>query len=253
MVPIPRVLLNYAREGVTAAESSAGELAEVFAQVARSLLAEPSLEGVLGRICSVAVEVVPGCEHAATSIVRGRKIETLASTGHVPEQVDAIQYQTDEGPCLDAIREHEVFETGDLLLEDRWPRFAERAAAETGIHSMLSLRLYAEQDTYGALNLYSGELDAFTDDSHAIASVLAAHGAVAFAGAKEHEKTEHLERAVESRDVIGQAKGILMHKRGITADQAFDMLRTASQHLNRRLHDVAAEVAETGSDPEHIG
>ena len=224
----------------------------MLADVARSLTAERSVERVLGRICAVAVAFVPGCERAGISVVRGRRIEAVVSTDGAPPPVDAIRYGTDEGPCLDAIREHETCGIGDLSSEDRWSRFAKRAS-ETEVRSTLSLPLYVGDETYGALDLYSRKPDAFTDESRALARALAAHGAIALAGAKEREKTENLERAVETRDVIGQAKGILMHKRGVTADQAFDMLVRASQHLNRRLRDVAEQVALTGNDPSEIG
>jgi transcriptional regulator with GAF, ATPase, and Fis domain len=238
-------------------EERDAELAGVFAEVARALLAEPTLEGMLGRICKVAVDVVPGCEAAGTSIVRGlgrgQRIETLASAGEVPARVDALQYETGEGPCLDAIREHEVFETADLLTEGRWPRFARQAAEETGVRSMLAMRLYAEEDTYGALNLYSRRVDAFGDESRAIGGVLAAHGAIAFSGAREHGEIETLQRAMATRELIGQAMGILMNRRHVTSDQAFEMLVQASQHLNRKLRDVAEEVATTGTDPETLG
>jgi transcriptional regulator with GAF, ATPase, and Fis domain len=233
------------------------ELAEVFAEVARVLLAEPTLEGTLRQICKVAVDLVPGCEAAGTSIVRGHKreprIETVASVGDVPPRVDALQYRTGEGPCLDAIREHEVFETGELSAEDRWPRFARRAAKETGVRSMLSIRLYVQEDTYGALNLYSRQVDAFGEEARAIAGVLAAHGAVAFAGAREHQELETMRRGLESREVIGQAMGILMNRRHVSADEAFDVLVRVSQHLNRKLRDIAQDVATSGTDPEEMG
>jgi transcriptional regulator with GAF, ATPase, and Fis domain len=228
-------------------------LAEVFARLARSLLAEPSLAGTLGRLCEVAVDVVSGCEAAGTSIVRGGNVETIASTGPLPLRLDQLQYETGEGPCLDVIRHHRVFETEDLSSEVRWPEFSSRATAETEVRSVLSVRLYAEEGTYGALNLYSTRIGAYDEDSRAVASILAAHGSVAFARLQEREHTETLQRAIDSRDVIGQAKGVLMQRRGITAEQAFNLLVRASQRLNRKLRDVAEDVALTGADPEALG
>jgi len=194
-----------------AGERREAELAGAFAEVARSLMAEPTFAGMLGRICRVAVDVVPGCQYAGTTIVRGRSPETLASAGDLARRVDALQDETGEGPCVDAIRDHEIFETADLSLEERWPRFARRAAEETGVRSVLAMRLYAEEDTYGALNLYSGQVDAFGDDARAIGGVLAAHAAVAFSASRDHELLETLKNALASRDVVGQAKGVLMN------------------------------------------
>jgi transcriptional regulator with GAF, ATPase, and Fis domain len=241
---------------VVAPDASNAELAEVFADVARALLAEPTWEGVLTRICQVAVDVVPGCESASTSVVTGQgkrsRVETVASAGEFSTRVDALQYETGEGPCLEAVRQDEVFRTGDLSAEPRWPRFARRAAEETGIRSILAMRLYTGEDTHGALNLYSRRLEAFGEDARALGSVLAAHGAVAFAGARQRQQVETLRQGLASREIIGQAMGILMHKQRITADEAFAQLVRVSQHLNRKLRDVAEDLTKTGTDPQDV-
>jgi hypothetical protein len=101
-----------------------GDLAEIFASVARQLQAEgSSVQATLDRMVQLAVETIDGCDHAGISLIEGRKISTPAATDNIPVLVDAIQYETDEGPCLDAIRKHEVFQTDDLSRERRWPKF----------------------------------------------------------------------------------------------------------------------------------
>jgi putative methionine-R-sulfoxide reductase with GAF domain len=120
------------------------ELAETFAEVARALLGEDDVQATLLKITALAVETIDGCDHAGISLVEGRKIGTPAASDDVPVQVDAIQYETDQGPCLDAIREHETFRIDDLAREDRWPNFSQRAAQDTGVASMLSYRLFAQ-------------------------------------------------------------------------------------------------------------
>lgn len=217
------------------------ELARVFAEIARTLLAEEDLAATLVKICTLAVKTIGGCDHAGITLVQGRNVSTEGASDEVPELVDAIQYQTGEGPCLNAISAHEVFLTDDLAEEARWPKFATRAVEETGVHSMLSLRLFADGDTMGALNLYSKATAAFDDEAREVGSVFAAHAAVAMASAKDHE---HMQEAVRSRDVIGQAKGILMARQDITEGEAFDLLRRASQRLNIKLRDVAQAVSE---------
>lgn len=223
-----------------------GGTADAFAEMARALLAEEDVQATLQKICDLAVETIDGCDHAGISFLKGRKVETPAASDDVPRMVDAIQYEVGEGPCLDAIREHEVFQTGDLGRESRWPQFASRAQRETGITSMLSFRLFVEGDTLGALNLHSKAADAFGEESRTVGLVFAAHAAVALSSAIHDEQ---MEEALQSRDLIGQAKGILMAREGITADQAFDMLRRASQRLNVKLRDVAGGVVDRSALP----
>lgn len=221
-----------------------GGSADAFAEMARALLAEDDVQHTLQKICDLAVETIDGCDHAGISFLKGRKVDTPAASDDVPGKVDAIQYEVGEGPCLDAIRDHEVFETGDLGREDRWPHFAIRAQRETGITSMLCFRLFVAGDTLGALNLYSKAAHAFGDESRTVGLVFAAHAAVALSSAIHDEQ---MEEALQSRDLIGQAKGILMAREGITADQAFDMLRRASQRLNVKLRDVAGSIVNPPS------
>lgn len=229
-------------------------LAEAFAALARTLAVEGSVQATLDRLVDLAVTTISGCDHAAITVVSGKTFETAASTDDIARQVDAIQYQSGEGPCLDAIRQHDVFSTEDLSQEQRWPNFARRAAAETGAHSMLSYRLYIEESIMGALNLYSRRRRAFDDEDKAVGTIFAAHAAVALAAAYQKE---HLQEALVSRDVIGQAKGILMAQQNVDADQAFDILRRASQRLNMKLRDLAKQVSEgsaaTHEPPDHVG
>ena len=221
--------------------------AEVFADMARSLLAQDDVQHTLQKIVDLAVETLDGCDHAGITFLRGKEFSTPAASSDVPPTVDAIQYETGEGPCLDAIREHEVFRSGDLGSENRWPKFASRAQRETGITSVLCFRLFVNGDTLGALNLYSKSTDAFDEEASTVGSVFAAHAAVALSTAIHDEQ---LEQALDSRDVIGQAKGILMAREGVGPDEAFDMLRRASQRVNVKLRDVAAQVARGAQAPQ---
>ena len=224
-----------------------GGSADAFADIARTLLAEDDVQHTLQKICDLAVETIEGCDHAGISFLKGKNVSTPAASDDVPRAVDAIQYETGEGPCLDAIRKHEVFATGDLAAEDRWPNFSHRAHDETGVTSMLCFRLFVAADTLGALNLYSKGVDAFDEEASAVGMVFAAHAAIALSSALHDEQ---MDEALRSRDVIGQAKGILMAREGLTADQAFDSLRRASQRLNVKLRELAAEVAYTGEPPD---
>jgi transcriptional regulator with GAF, ATPase, and Fis domain len=220
---------------------AAVEVAEVFGEVARVLATHEDVQATLERIVDLAVEHLDACEFAGISFVEKRRITSPASSNAVPQRVDALQSETGEGPCIDAIKEHEVFETGDLQAEGRWPRFASRAYEETGVRSIVSLRLFVEEDTIGALNLYSTARDAFDESDVALGTVFAAHAAVAVQSAK---RKHALEEKAENRDVIGRAKGILMARAEVGDDEAFEMLRHASQRMNVKLRDIAQRIAE---------
>jgi transcriptional regulator with GAF, ATPase, and Fis domain len=222
------------------------DAAETFAAVARALLEEHDMTRTLRRIVNLAVEHLAHCQFAGISYVEHRLITSPASSNDVPRILDAIQAEVDEGPCLDAIRAHEVFMTGDLADETRWPRFSTRAYAETGVRSILAVRLFVEHDTLGALNMYSKRRDAFDDTDVALGVVFATHAAVAMTSAKRQTQ---LERKAATRDLIGRAKGILMSLRDISDDEAFQLLRAASQRLNVKLTAVAQQVTETGHLP----
>jgi GAF domain-containing protein len=134
----------------------------------------------------------------------------------------------------------------DFSREDRWPRFAAEAARR-GAGSLLSFQLFTEGGNTGALNLYAARPHAFDADSEAVGQVLEAHAAVALSAARQEQD---LRRAIDRRDLIGQAKGILMERHRLTATQAFSVLVQASTHTDRKLFDVAEELTSTGLMPE---
>jgi hypothetical protein len=226
--------------------TGADDLAVQLSELARDLQAERSVQEVLDEIAEAAVANVPGAEPAGISQVRGRReVITTAATAALVRRVDEAQYETGEGPCLSTIRERVTVRLPDMRAEPRWPRFAARAA-ELGVGSMLAVQLYVRGEDLGALNLYSAGVDAFDDESEHVGLLLAGHAGVALAGA---QRQEQLLAAVDTRDLIGQAKGILMERHRISADQAFGVLVRASQRCNRKLRDVAEDLARSGELP----
>ena len=159
---------------------------------------------------------------------------------------DALQYELDEGPCLDAIREHALVESGDVAADPRWPRWAPRAAGELGVGSMLCVQLYTSENAHGALNMYSGSRDAFGPDSHHLASTFAAVAAAAISAARTEEQ---LQSAVQTRTLIGQAQGIIMERYSLKPGRAFAVMSRVSQDANIKLVDVAREIVETRRIP----
>jgi GAF domain-containing protein len=219
------------------------DLAGRLSDLARSLQDENTLDETLQAIVHAAVGTVPGAQYAALSVVEHRRaIYTRAGTAELVFKVDQVQYDTGEGPCLSAVYKQQTVRVPDMTTEDRWPQFTRRTA-ELGVLSMLSFQLYVQQDNLGALNLYSADKHAFDDDSEHIGLLFAAHAAVAMSGAHQ---LENLHKAISARDLIGQAKGILMERYDITAEQAFSVLARASQQTNTKLVDVARSLTDTG-------
>jgi GAF domain-containing protein len=218
----------------------------MFAEVARQLLDEHDVQATLNRIVRLAQANLDHAESVGVSIVRGRKIESPASSNAMAMQLDKLQQEVDEGPCLEALRDHQVFLIGDLATESRWPRFCHRAHAETGVMSMMSVRLFAQADTLGAMNVYSTKRNAFDEVGIAMATVFATHAAVALTHANREEQ---LERKAASRELIGRAKGILMAQNHVTDEKAFELLREASQRLNLKVSEIADRVSHTGDLP----
>lgn len=219
---------------------------DVFAEVARSLAEQDDLTTTLARIVELAVTTVPGSAHAAVSHVHARRrVETVASTDDVCLRVDAAQYETGEGPCLSAIFDQEVVRVDELDGPTPWPAFSVRAV-EQGVRSMLSFRLFLEEGTSGALNLYAREPGSFDERSERLGHVFAAHAAVAWDHARE---VDGLAAANLTRELIGQAQGILMAQGRLTPVDAFALLRGVSQRQNRKLREVARDVVDTGALP----
>ncbi|MDA0632718.1 GAF and ANTAR domain-containing protein [Nonomuraea sp. MCN248] len=224
-------------------QASADRLAVKLSELARHLREGAGVQETLDAIVRAGVDTIAGAEHAGVTVVRRRRtVETKASTDEVVREADRAQYETGQGPCLDAIYLERTVRVSDMSAERRWPAFVERARG-LGVASMLSFQLYVHEDNLGALNLYAGRPDAFGDESEHVGLLFAAHAAVAMSGAQQEE---HLSRAVAMRDLIGQAKGILMERHRLTADQAFTLLVSASQETNTRLADIARHLVHTG-------
>ena len=227
--------------------AAAHDLGEMMSRAARALQEEHGdVEGTLDAITTLAVATVPNAEDCSISYVFARKrVEPRAATSELPGKVDALQGEIGQGPCLEAVWEQEVVRVDDVRADERWPQFAAKAS-DLGVGSMMCFKLFVEGDQLGALNLYSRTPGAFDDECEEIARMLAAHASVALAGA-QHES--NLRKGMDNRDLIGQAKGILMERHKLTADQAFGVLARTSQELNRKLADVARELSETGAVP----
>jgi GAF domain-containing protein len=206
---------------------------------------EADLPGTLQAILINAVDVIDGADLASINLMLGRTFVPQAVLGAKLNELDAFQKQQDAGPCIDASRDQVVIHIPEMKAEQRWPEYAELAVSRD-IHSMLCMPLWVDKRRLGSISLYAHEPEAFGQRQERLANLLAALAALALVDA---ERTENLRIGLRNRDVIGQAKGILMERHRITADAAFAMLSEASQRLNRKLVVVAEDVASTGHLP----
>lgn len=212
-------------------------MAEALSEVARSLEAESDLEKTIVTIVNAAAATVPGVEHAGLSLLESDgQLRSIGPSSELAAQLNMLEHEVGEGPCVDAVDDHHVYRTGDLANDTRWRRYGP-AAARLGVNSMLGYRLYTYQRTLGSLDLYSTKPDAFDAEAERIGDLFAAHAAVAVA---EMLRQGQLRSALDTRDTIATAKGILMGRDGRTEQQAFRVLIGASQHANMKLRDVAA-------------
>jgi GAF domain-containing protein len=225
---------------MTLPEQTAHELVELSA-----LLVADDLHEALQRVSRVAARVVEPCACASVTLWRDGAPATAAASAPGARELDELQYHELEGPCVSCVREGTVARIVDLREETRWPSYA-RAAAGSGLRSSVSLPLSAHGQVVGALNLYGTGPGAFRAQDVALGELLASHAAVAVHGASlyyaSRDLAGQLREAMASRAVIEQAKGVVMARQGVDAEAAFELLRRSSQHANRKLRDVAAEV-----------
>ncbi|MDK3255074.1 GAF and ANTAR domain-containing protein [Blastococcus capsensis] len=219
---------------------------QLLRDLSRVTLGGRELADVLDEITGIAARAVPGAEAVSTTMVRGDKAFTAAFSARMALDADELQYEEDSGPCLDAGRGGVVLRIDDMRTEQRWPSYVARVR-DTGVRSSLSVPLPYQGSSIGALNIYSTKPAAFaTPESLAAGLGVAETIAVAVANADAHaqlaEQARNMRIAMESRAVIEQAKGVLMAQRHVDAEQAFEILREASQRYNRKLRDIAAGI-----------
>jgi GAF domain-containing protein len=216
------------------------------------LFSAGSVTDTLARVVEVAITTIEGCDYAGLLLSNGGAVTTPVHTDQVVLEVDALQYEAGQGPCLDAIADRVIVYADDLDTDVRWPEFSP-AAVRAGIRSVLALPLTPSTHD-GALNLYARYPAAFGVVDRATAAILTSLASLALSVAHAHEdevrRAENLNAALTSRETIGEALGILMERERITANQAFDVLRRASQHLNIKLRDVAQNLVDTGESPD---
>lgn len=227
-------------------------MAQSLVEIARVLLAPGPVEQILQRIVLLSMAAIDGCDAAGLCAPAGSATEPPLVGDGVLAALDQAQHELGEGPCVDVLAGADSAHVPELIDSNRWPQFAARATA-AGMRSALAYRLASGTTTLGALQMYAHLPAAFSATDRAQGLLFAAHAGMALENAQAHAKADdrraNLQLAMLSREVIGQAQGILMERERITAEQAFQLLRKASQALNRKLSDVAQELVDTGAVP----
>lgn len=226
------------------------QLSGQFDDLAQLLVESRSVPLSPARVTQFVSRAVPHSAHCGLTLVHGNgRPETVAWISEVPRAVDALQYELREGPCLQAAALTGYTKVDDLATDDRWPRFARRCVKELEVRSMFSVHLVMEDADSAAVNFYAHEPGVFDELDIGVAAVFAPFAAVALQSHVNRQHAQQLEVALASSRQIGTAIGILMARELVTSEQAFTQLKEASQHLNRKLRDIAQAVTETGQLP----
>ncbi|WP_299951901.1 GAF and ANTAR domain-containing protein [uncultured Modestobacter sp.] len=229
-------------------------LVALHANVASRLRGFDRAEDAASAMARTAVDLVHGADWAGlTKVDRRGELTSLGATDPLVKRVDQVQYELHSGPCVDVVLTERTFATGNLGSSPEWPVFGRRAA-ELGVQSMLSHRVFldpeeqsAGQQLIGGINLYSRHRDAFDlEQALPVLSVLSTFAALAVWGGSMAEQATAKERALDASRDIGAAMGILIERFKLTREDAFALLSAVSQASNRKLRHIATELVDTG-------
>ena len=231
-------------------------LARRFVSLADTLVDDFDLVELLDRLVRSCVDLLEVTAAGLLIIDQHGTLHPLAASTEATRVLELFQLQNDEGPCLDCVRTGEVISVPDLReVADRWPRFS-RAALESGFDSVHALPMRLRRDTIGSLNLFTTGRPPMAENDQRIAQALADVATIGIIQqrsiSRASQLAEQLQRALDSRIVIEQAKGVLSEHAGVDMDVAYAALRTFSRNSNLKLSDVAASVVSRQRDPEEV-
>ncbi|HLI56917.1 MAG TPA: GAF and ANTAR domain-containing protein [Actinomycetota bacterium] len=233
-------------------------LSHSLTELSRLLLREETLESTLQRVAVLAAHLLPDADAASVTVAdAGGHPRTASSTADLIAQLDAEQYRLNEGPCLAALRERALFQIDSMGEDSRWRRFAD-VALEAGIRSLLAVPHGGNGASFGAINFYSREPHVFTEVDRGLATLFATQASVAAdnarmfadAQAQRDAMAQRLQEALRSRAMIDQAIGVVMEREHLSPEEAFTMLRNASQRVNVKVRDIAAEIVQSARRTE---
>ncbi|MFC0674349.1 GAF and ANTAR domain-containing protein [Brachybacterium hainanense] len=225
-------------------------LAQEFLALSRFLHEGGSPGAARLRVVHLARTMIEGCDWACITMrPTNASAWTAGATDDVAREIDRLQYDVEDGPCLEAARTRQPMWSEDLAEETRWPQFCALAREDGRVRSVLAFHLL-DEPVPTALNLYSASPHGLGDEAIATGAVFAIHAATLMAHADSEQRAQTLGNALSTSRQIGAAIGILMRAHGITQDEAFRLLRSASNQMNRKLHEIAEDVTALGDIPD---
>ena len=220
-------------------------LAQSLSALSRFFVGDGTLHETLSRVAHYAEQAMPATAMTGITMLVDGRVSTAVFTDEAAPEIDAAQYDTGIGPCLDSFRHRRIFRIDDTTTDNMWATFSAAAAAHV-IRSTLSIPLVANHEGLGAMNFYSRAPSGFSQDDEEVASQFGVQAAIVLANAQAywdaHQLSQNLAAAMQSRAAIEQAKGILMGAQRCTADEAFQILVRASQRENRKLREIAEDI-----------
>ena len=213
-------------------DSRQGIAAQLAALVADLRRDSQGVDTELSKLIDSAGRNVPGAQYVGITLAHQKAVHTVVATHRYPAVLDEIQHHQQEGPCLAAACEHRMVRINDLTVDNRWPGYRRQVLDQTPIRSVLAFELFTNNDAMGALNFYSENTHAFSEESVEVGLIFATNIALAWAMLRRFEE---FRSALASRDLIGRAKGMIMERYHVDAIQAFELLKHFSQHSNTKL------------------
>jgi len=229
---------------ITSVDPARAGPATMFRALAEIIYTRSSYDEIYAAICGAATVLVDGCDHASLMLRQNGRFITVAASDDIAMVIDEAEREFNEGPCLDAVMEQTAQLDTDLATHTEWPALAEYVLAETPVRGAAGFRLILDDRKVGALNLFSNTAGALTERSADQAAVLAAFTSVAQMALSSQESAESLRDALTSNREIGKAVGLMMAFHKVSDEEAFNILKKASQDMNIKLTKVAREVID---------
>ena len=215
------------------------------ARMAELVMSEQSIQSVLDLVVELTRTAIEDADAVAITLKQHERLTTVAVSSPALKALADVEPKHGGGPGTQAMKDRETIVLGDVSADERWPRFAHTAAQE-GFKSVIAIPMIPVSEPIGVLLIYSASVRETDDRPVRLAELLARQAAVAIANSDAlldgAEANDQLREALDSRDIIGQAKGILMERSNLDSDEAFDQMRVESQRDNRKLRDVAEDI-----------
>lgn len=221
------------------------DIQPVFAELSKIVLGNDPLDVTLQRIAELIKQVIPDLTDVSVTLIENEKPRTVVFTGQLAVILDERQYESGYGPCTDAAMSGDTIAVAHAEEGSPYPEFS-RAAVDRGVTHTVSVGLPVAQRVIGALNLYLATGQPMSPTSVEMVEAFASYAAVAVANAALYHSTadlaHHMQKAMQSRAVIEQAKGVIMAQQRCSDQEAFAFLARTSQRQNQKLRDVAQSI-----------